>query len=79
MFHICSKVKCLCGCEYCAYDYNGCPQCGKGKSIFTTSSTSATATCICGDPIPEPTEEEKEQMRKFLETDKIERIYKRSK
>lgn len=37
--HICSKVKCECGCEYCAMCYNGCPQCGKGKIEITTSTT----------------------------------------
>jgi len=41
--HICSKVKCQCGCEYCAMCYNGCPQCGKGKiEIITTSGTKIT-------------------------------------
>ena len=38
--HICQKVKCPCGCEYCAIDYNGCPQCGAGKmEVITTTTT----------------------------------------
>ena len=26
-------------CEYCANCYDGCPQCGKGKSILTNTTT----------------------------------------
>lgn len=38
--HICSKVKCKCGCEYCANCYNGCPQCGNGKvEVVLTTTT----------------------------------------
>ncbi len=38
--HICSNVKCPCGCEYCAMCYGGCPQCGKGTPIIITKSSS---------------------------------------
>ena len=38
MYHTCEKVKCGCQCEYCAYCYNGCPQCGKGRMEITTTT-----------------------------------------
>lgn len=39
--HICSTITCFCGCEYCTFCYNGCPQCGRGRmEIKNSSSTS---------------------------------------
>lgn len=40
--HVHTTIKCGgCGCEYCAgcFALQGCPQCGKGKAVVTTSST----------------------------------------
>jgi hypothetical protein len=39
--HVCSKVKCVCGCKYCTrcYASKGCPQCEKGKPILKTKTT----------------------------------------
>ena len=41
--HVCRNIKCSCGCEYCAdcFALDGCPQCGKGKAILTTGSTTS--------------------------------------
>lgn len=37
--HICSRIKCICGCEYCPLCFDGCPQCGRGKIEITTTTT----------------------------------------
>lgn len=39
--HICNKVKCPCGCEYCSNCCNGCPQCHKGKIEIRITTTTA--------------------------------------
>lgn len=42
MIHICSEIKCgKCGCKYCGncYAWCGCPQCGFGRPVITSTNT----------------------------------------
>lgn len=43
-YHVCSDVTCACGCKYCAYCYNGCPQCGQGRATNANIVKISTTT-----------------------------------
>uniref|UniRef100_A0A6H1ZUD8 Uncharacterized protein n=1 Tax=viral metagenome TaxID=1070528 RepID=A0A6H1ZUD8_9ZZZZ len=40
--HICSEITCgKCGCKYCSNCYSGCPQCGFGRPVTTTTDNTS--------------------------------------